>query len=192
MEVHVMVAEQRKQTRIPLLPLRGLLVYPSMVLHLDVGRDKSIRALEKAMLDEQLIMLSSQSEMTIEEPSEEDIYPIGTMAKVRQMLKLPNNTIRVLVEGISRAEIISYADNEDFFEVDVVELQEVIPGSSEVEALMRTALQYFENYIQLSKKISPETLSAVSDITEPGRLADVISSHMPFKIKDKQEILETI
>jgi len=187
-----MVAEQRKQTRIPLLPLRGLLVYPSMVLHLDVGRDKSIRALEKAMLDEQLIMLSSQSEMTIEEPSEEDIYPIGTMAKVRQMLKLPNNTIRVLVEGISRAEIISYADNEDFFEVDVVELQEVIPGSSEVEALMRTALQYFENYIQLSKKISPETLSAVSDITEPGRLADVISSHMPFKIKDKQEILETI
>ena len=187
-----MVAEQRKQTRIPLLPLRGLLVYPSMVLHLDVGRDKSIRALEKAMLDEQLIMLSSQSEMTIEEPSEEDIYPIGTMAKVRQMLKLPNNTIRVLVEGISRAEIISYADNEDFFEVDVVELKEVIPGSSEVEALMRTALQYFENYIQLSKKISPETLSAVSDITEPGRLADVISSHMPFKIKDKQEILETI
>ena len=187
-----MVAEQRKQTRIPLLPLRGLLVYPSMVLHLDVGRDKSIRALEKAMLDEQLIMLSSQSEMTIEEPSEEDIYPVGTMAKVRQMLKLPNNTIRVLVEGISRAEIISYADNEDFFEVDVVELKEVIPGSSEVEALMRTALQYFENYIQLSKKISPETLSAVSDITEPGRLADVISSHMPFKIKDKQEILETI
>ncbi len=187
-----MVAEPRKQLRLPLLPLRGLLVYPSMVLHLDVGRDKSIRALEKAMLDEQMIMLSSQSEMTIEEPIEEDIFRIGTLAKVRQMLKLPNNTIRVLVEGLSRAEIVSYEENEDYFEVTVHELKEETPATSEVEALMRTALQYFENYIQLSKKISPETLSAVSDITEPGRLADVISSHMPFKLRDKQDVLETI
>jgi ATP-dependent Lon protease len=192
MEVHVMVAEPRKQIRLPLLPLRGLLVYPSMVLHLDVGRDKSIRALEKAMLDEQMIMLSSQSEMTIEEPLEEDIFRIGTLAKVRQMLKLPNNTIRVLVEGLSRAEIVTYEENEDYFEVTVHELKEETPASSEVEALMRTALQYFENYIQLSKKISPETLSAVSDISEPGRLADVISSHMPFKLRDKQDILETV
>ncbi len=187
-----MVAEPRKQIRLPLLPLRGLLVYPSMVLHLDVGRDKSIRALEKAMLDEQMIMLSSQSEMTIEEPLEEDIFRIGTLAKVRQMLKLPNNTIRVLVEGLSRAEIVTYEENEDYFEVTVHELKEETPASSEVEALMRTALQYFENYIQLSKKISPETLSAVSDISEPGRLADVISSHMPFKLRDKQDILETV
>ena len=186
------MVEQGKLQTVPLLPLRGLLVYPSMVLHLDVGRDKSIRALEKAMMDEQLIMLSSQSEMTIEDPKETDIYRIGTLAKVRQMLKLPNNTIRVLVEGLIRAEIIAYEENEDFFHVSIRQLEEENSDSSEVEALMRTALQYFENYIQLSKKITPETLTAVSDISDPGRLADVISSHMPFKMKDKQDILETI
>lgn len=186
------MTEHTKILTVPLLPLRGLLVYPSMVLHLDVGRDKSIRALESAMLGEQLIMLSTQSEMSIEDPQEEDIYGFGTLAKVRQMLKLPNNTIRVLVEGIVRAEIVKYEENEHYFEVKVREVPEIAPESSEVEALMRTVLQYFENYIQLSKKISPETITAVSDITEPGRLADVISSHMPFKIKEKQDILETM
>lgn len=181
-----------KGRRFPLLPLRGLLVYPSMVLHLDVGRDKSVKALEKAMVEDNLILLCSQSEVNIEEPAQEDIFRIGTIAKVRQMLKLPNGTIRVLVEGLERAEIIQYTDNEEYYEVHARELPEDETLHPETDALMRTVLNQFENYINLSKKVTPETLAAVSDIEEPGRLADVITSHLSLKIKDKQEILETV
>ena len=183
---------KNKGRRFPLLPLRGLLVYPSMVLHLDVGREKSVKALEKAMVDDNLILLCSQSEVNIEEPTQEDIFRIGTVAKVRQMLKLPNGTIRVLVEGMERAEIMEYLDNEEYYEVIAVERPEVEPAEPEVDALMRTVLTQFEHYINLSKKVTPETLAAVSDIEEAGRLADVITSHLSLKIKDKQEILETI
>lgn len=178
--------------RFPLLPLRGLLVYPSMVLHLDVGREKSVKALEKAMVDDNLILLCSQSEVNIEEPTQEDIFRIGTVAKVRQMLKLPNGTIRVLVEGMERAEIVEYLDNEEYYEVIAKERPEEDTADPEVDALMRTVLTQFEHYINLSKKVTPETLAAVSDIEEAGRLADVITSHLSLKIKDKQEILETI
>ncbi|WP_334076035.1 MULTISPECIES: endopeptidase La [Paenibacillus] len=178
--------------RFPLLPLRGLLVYPSMVLHLDVGREKSVKALEKAMVDDNLILLCSQSEVNIEEPTQEDIFRIGTVAKVRQMLKLPNGTIRVLVEGMERAEIVEYLDNEEYYEVIAKERPEEDTTDPEVDALMRTVLTQFEHYINLSKKVTPETLAAVSDIEEAGRLADVITSHLSLKIKDKQEILETI
>src|SRR6476646_1407020 len=113
-----------KIRRLPLLPLRGLLVYPSMVLHLDVGRDKSVRALDRAMLDDHMILLCSQSEVNIEEPSQEDIYRVGTVARVRQMLKLPNGTIRVLVEGVVRAEIVEFLTNEEYYEVNIKELPE--------------------------------------------------------------------
>src|ERR1700730_9392680 len=181
-----------KIRRMPLLPLRGLLVYPSMVLHLDVGREKSVKALEKAMVDDGLILLCSQSEVNIEEPTVEDIYRIGTVAKVRQMLKLPNGTIRVLVEGTIRAEVTEFLNNEEYYEVNIKELPEQEVSDPETDALMRTVLNQFENYINLSKKVTPETLAAVSDIEEPGRLADVITSHLSLKIKDKQEILETI
>jgi ATP-dependent Lon protease len=181
-----------KGRRLPLLPLRGLLVYPSMVLHLDVGRDKSVRALERSMVDDHMILLCSQSEVNIEEPTEEDIYKVGTIAKVRQMLKLPNGTIRVLVEGVMRAEIVDYLPNEEFYEVSVRELPELETDDPEVDALMRSVLSQFEHYISLSKKVTPETLAAVSDIDDAGRLADVITSHLSLKIKDKQEILETI
>ncbi|CAM3083080.1 endopeptidase La [Paenibacillus sediminis] len=181
-----------KGRRFPLLPLRGLLVYPSMVLHLDVGREKSVKALEKAMVEDNLILLCSQSEVNIEEPTQEDIFRVGTVAKVRQMLKLPNGTIRVLVEGMERAEIIQYMDNDEFYEVLAKELPEQEITDPEVDALMRTVLNQFEHYINLSKKVTPETLAAVSDIEEPGRLADVITSHLALKIKDKQEILETV
>ncbi|MCS7458754.1 endopeptidase La [Paenibacillus doosanensis] len=181
-----------KVRRLPLLPLRGLLVYPSMVLHLDVGREKSVRALEKSMVDDSMILLCSQSEVNIEEPTTEDIYRIGTIAKVRQMLKLPNGTIRVLVEGVVRAEINEFLANEEYYEVQVKELPEQENSDPEIDALMRTVLSQFEHYINLSKKVTPETLAAVSDIDEPGRLADVICSHLSLKIKDKQEILETI
>ncbi|GLX69556.1 endopeptidase La [Paenibacillus glycanilyticus] len=181
-----------KNRRLPLLPLRGLLVYPSMVLHLDVGRDKSVRALEKSMIDDHMILLCSQSEVNIEEPTEDDIYRVGTIAKVRQMLKLPNGTIRVLVEGVVRAEIVDYVPNDQYYEVTVIELPEPETEDPEVDALMRSVLSQFEHYITLSKKVTPETLAAVSDIDEPGRLADVITSHLSLKIKDKQDILETI
>ncbi|WP_310551409.1 endopeptidase La [Paenibacillus glufosinatiresistens] len=187
-----MGAKPGKGRRFPLLPLRGLLVYPSMVLHLDVGREKSVRALEKAMVEDNLILLCSQSEVNIEEPGQEDIFRIGTVANVRQMLKLPNGTIRVLVEGVERAEIIHYTDNEEYHEVLARELHEEAADGQESDALMRTVLNQFEHYITLSKKVTPETLAAVSDIEEPGRLADVITSHLALKIKDKQEILETI
>lgn len=187
-----MMTKQSKGRRFPLLPLRGLLVYPSMVLHLDVGREKSVRALEKAMVEDNLILLCSQSEVNIEEPGQDDIFRVGTVANVRQMLKLPNGTIRVLVEGVERAEIINYIDNDEYYEVMARELPEEEDSNQECDALMRTVLHQFEHYITLSKKVTPETLAAVSDIEEPGRLADVITSHLSLKIKDKQEILETI
>jgi len=187
-----MGSSKPKSRSLPLLPLRGLLVYPSMVLHLDVGREKSVRALEQCMIDDHLILLCSQAEVNIEEPTQEDIYRVGTIAKVRQMLKLPNGTIRVLVEGIVRAEIEQYLPNHIFYEVIAKELPEEQTADSELDALMRAVLSQFDHYINLSKKITPETMAAVTDIDQPGRLADVITSHLPLKIRDKQEILETI
>lgn len=187
-----MGSNKSKSRSLPLLPLRGLLVYPSMVLHLDVGREKSVKALEQCMIDDHMILLCSQSEVNIEEPTQEDIYRVGTIAKVRQMLKLPNGTIRVLVEGVVRAEIEQYLPNDQFYEVVAKELPETMDGDSELDALMRAVLSQFEHYINLSKKVTPETLAAVSDIEQPGRLADVITSHLSLKIKDKQEILETV
>jgi ATP-dependent Lon protease len=191
MEVPDMGSGKMKSRSIPLLPLRGLLVYPSMVLHLDVGREKSIKALERCMVDDHMILLCSQSEVSIEEPTQDDIYRVGTVAKVRQMLKLPNGTIRVLVEGAYRAEIDQYLPNDSYYEVLARELPETGENDPELGALMRAVLSQFEHYINLSKKATPETLAAVADIEQAGRLADVITSHLSLKIKDKQEILET-
>jgi len=188
----IMAPNKTKVRRMPLLPLRGLLVYPSMVQPLDVGREKSVKALEKAMVDDNMILLCTQSEMNIEEPTQEDIYRVGTIARIKQMLKLPNGTIRVLVEGVIRAEVIDFLSNTEYYEVNVRELPEQEIVNAEIDALMRTVLNQFEHYSNLSKKVTPETLAAVSDIDEPGRLADVICSHLSLKIKDKQEILETI
>lgn len=187
-----MGSSKQKSRSIPLLPLRGLLVYPSMVLHLDVGREKSVKALEQCMIDDHMILLCSQSEINIEEPTQEDIYQVGTIAKVRQMLKLPNGTIRVLVEGVNRAKIEQYLPNDNYYEVLARDLHEGQTNDSELDALMRAVLSQFEHYINLSKKVTPETLAAVSDIEQPGRLADVITSHLSLKIKDKQDILETV
>ncbi|MGG5254867.1 endopeptidase La [Neobacillus sp. SM06] len=185
------MAEQ-KEIIIPLLPLRGLLVYPTMVLHLDVGREKSIQALEKAMVDDHLIFLTTQKEVSIDEPTEDDLYTTGTITKVKQMLKLPNGTIRVLVEGLTRGKIVSFNEEDNYFSVHVNPFEDMPEKDVEDEALMRTMLDYFEQYIKLSKKISAETFASVADIEEPGRMADIISSHLPLKQKEKQEILETI
>ncbi|WP_102274379.1 endopeptidase La [Cytobacillus massiliigabonensis] len=182
---------KKKEIIVPLLPLRGLLVYPTMVLHLDVGREKSVQALEKAMVDDHLIFLTTQKEISIDEPAEEDLYRRGTLTRVKQMLKLPNGTIRVLVEGLQRAEIIEFYDETSHYAVSVEVFEEPATKDVEDQALMRTMLEYFEQYIKVSKKISAETYSAVADIEEPGRMADIIASHLPLKLKDKQEILET-
>lgn len=179
-----------KEIIVPLLPLRGLLVYPTMVLHLDVGRDKSVQALEKAMVDNHLIFLTTQQDIALDEPGEEDLYPIGTLTKVKQMLKLPNGTIRVLVEGLNRAEVITFYDYETYYGAKIKIYEDSVEKDAEQQALMRTLLDYFEQYIKMSKKISNETFSSTADIEEPGRLADIIASHLPLKPKDKQEILE--
>ncbi|MBS4191497.1 endopeptidase La [Bacillus sp. FJAT-49705] len=182
---------KKKEIIVPLLPLRGLLVYPTMVLHLDVGREKSVEALEKAMVDDHLIFLTTQKEISIDEPAEEDLYNIGTLTRVKQMLKLPNGTIRVLVEGLKRAQIIDFKDEANHFAVSIEVFDEKLTKDVEDQALMRTMLEYFEQYIKVSKKVSAETYSAVADIEEPGRMADIISSHLPLKLKEKQDILET-
>lgn len=189
MEVQIMTKEN---IQVPLLPLRGLLVFPSMVLHLDVGRDKSIAALEKAMMDNQHIFLATQKKVSLDDPEPSDIFNVGTLAKVKQMLKLPNGTMRVLVEGISRGEILRYTESQDEFLVEIENLEETHGEKHEEEALMRSLLEQFKQYIKLSRKLTDETYATVSDIEEPGRLADLVASHLTLKIKDKQQILEMI
>lgn len=182
----------QKTTNVPLLPLRGLLVYPSMVLHIDVGRNRSVAALEQAMLEDQLILLVTQKEVHDEQPDEQDLYTVGTMAYVKQMLKLPNGTLRVLVEGVARATWSNYRALDKYTIVDIDVKEETNGKDVETQALMRTLLTYFERYAKGSNKITSETISTVADIEEPGRLADIIASHLPFKIADKQEVLEML
>ena len=177
---------------IPLLPLRGLLVYPSVVLHLDVGRDKSIEALEKVMLDDHKILLATQKEIATEDPQPEDIYEVGTISSVKQMIKLPNGAIRILIEGESRVRILSYKDTTDCFEVEVEILEDEATVDAETEALMRTVVDQFGHYINLSKKMNAEMLGTVQDIEDPSRLSDIVSYHLPLKVREKQSLLEII
>jgi ATP-dependent Lon protease len=163
-----------------------------MVLHLDVGRDKSIQALEQAAMDENIIFLAMQKEMNIDDPKEDDIYSVGTVAKVKQMLKLPNGTLRVLVEGLHRAEVIEFIEEENVVQVSIKTVTEEVEDDLEEKAFMRTLLEHFEQYIKVSKKVSNETFATVADVEEPGRLADLIASHLPIKTKQKQEILEIV
>lgn len=181
-----------EKRRIPVLPLRGLIVYPTVVMHLDVGREKSVEALEAVMVDDHKILLVAQKEVAVESPKPEDIFEMGTISSVKQMLKLPNGTIRILVEGEKRAKIERYTKKEPYYEADVTILEEVSDFDLETKALMRAAVDQFAEYIKLSKKVTPETLASVQDIDEPGRLADVISSHLPLMIKEKQGLLELL
>ncbi|MFC5629569.1 endopeptidase La [Aliibacillus thermotolerans] len=163
-----------------------------MVLHLDVGREKSVQALEEAMMENSEILLTSQMDLSIDEPDEDDLYQIGTIAEIKQMLKLPNGTIRVLVEGLKRAKITRFYDRDDFFQVEAKPIEEVEDKTdTKVIALMRSLLEQFEQYVHISKKVSKETLQSVQDIQEPSRLADVIASHLPLKVAEKQALLET-
>ncbi|ABO51069.1 ATP-dependent proteinase, Serine peptidase, MEROPS family S16 [Desulforamulus reducens MI-1] len=177
---------------LPLLPLRGILVFPYMVIHLDVGREKSIQAIEEAMVQDRMIFLATQREAQTDEPTVDDIYNIGTVAEVKQLLKLPGGTIRVLVEGIARAKIEKYEHQDPYFRVEVQQYSEEFEKGAEVEALMRSLVYQFEQYVKLSKRIPPETVVSVVNLEEPGRLADIIASHLALKIEDKQNVLESV
>jgi len=179
---------------LPMIPLRGLTVFPNMVLHFDIGREKSIKALEESMMMDQKIFLSSQMEVEVDLPTGSDFYKVGTVSKIKQMLKLPGDAIRVLVEGVDRGKIIEIIEETPFFRVEIEEYidEDKIEVTKECEALMRTVINAFEEYISASTKISPEVLITVSSIEEPGRLADAAASHMILKTSQKQEILEAL
>ncbi|SHE36109.1 ATP-dependent Lon protease [Caldanaerobius fijiensis DSM 17918] len=175
----------------PLIPLRGLTVYPYMIVHFDVGRKKSIFAIEEAMANDQMVFLVTQKNLDDEDPSIDGLYRVGTIAKIKQILKLPGEVVRVLVEGISRGEILSVLQDEPFVEVNIKEhLDEPLEKSKEITALMRGVANAFEEYIGYINNISPEILISVISIEEPGRLADVIASHVSLNTSQKQEILE--
>ncbi len=177
---------------LPLLPLRGMIVFPYMVVPLDVGRDKSISALEEAMIQDRLIVLAAQRQAKVNDPDKDDIYEIGTMAEIKQLLKLPDGTIRVLVEGLRRVRIQKYLQVEPYYLVKLSEIIEIEEKSVETEALMRSTLYQFEQFIKMSKKIPPEVMVSVNNIEDPGRLADIIASHLNLKVEDKQQILEAV
>lgn len=183
--------ESGGSTRVPLLPLRDIIVFPHMVVPLFVGRQRSIRALEEATQKQGPIFLSSQKDAKTNEPAEDDIYKIGTLGTVVQMLKLPDGTVKVLIEGKRRARIARFVNNPEFFLVDVEEAPEVNDRNSEVEALTREVHTTFENYVKLKKKIPPEMVMSVSSIDDPGRLADTIVAHLGIKLEDRQNLLET-
>ncbi|MCX8129218.1 MAG: endopeptidase La [Clostridia bacterium] len=180
-----------KRQVLPLLPLRGLTVFPYMTLPFDVGRIKSIKALEEAMINNQLILLVTQKDAKNDSPGEEDIYNVGTISKVKQLLKLPGDTIRVLVEGVSRAEIGEFTQTEPFFMAEVIEkIYTYDEGSSvEVEALKRRVLTTFEEYVKLSNKVPAEIMLSVGSIEDPGQLSDIITSNLTLKVEQKQDIL---
>ncbi|OLS02058.1 endopeptidase La [Tissierella creatinophila] len=185
--------EIHKKT-LPLIPLRGISIFPFMVIHFDVGREKSINALEKAMLDESSILLCTQIDPKIDNPKEEDFYSVGTISKVKQMLKLPGGNTRVLVEGLSRGKVIKILKEEPFIEAEAEEYiydPLEIKKDKTMEAAIRLIMADLDEYISLNNKISPEVFMAVSDIEDPGRLVDIIASYLVFKIEDNQRLLET-
>lgn len=183
---------QNNTRQLPLLPLRGVLVFPYMVIHLDVGREKSVNAIDAAMTGEREIFLAMQKDAQTDEPELSDIYEFGTIAEIKQLLKLPGGTLRVLVEGLKRAKIKRSISEESFFEVEVEVFEENDIKDLETEALMRSLIEKFEQYVKMSKKIPPEAVVSVVTLEDPNRLADVIASHLALKVSDKQEVLEAV
>jgi len=178
--------------KVPLLPLRDIIVFPHMVVPLFVGRQRSIKALEEATQKQGPIFLSSQKDAKTNDPTENDIYRIGTLGSVVQMLKLPDGTVKVLIEGKKRAQIVRFVSHPDFFLAEVEEVSEVVEKNTEAEALIREVHGTFENYVKLKKKIPPEMVMSVSSIDEPARLADTIVAHLGIKLEDRQNLLETL
>src|SRR6266481_5473098 len=176
--------------RAPLLPLRDIIVFPHMVVPLFVGRQKSIKALEEAMNKQKFILLAAQKDAKTNDPGEEDIYRVGTLGTVVQLLRLPDGTVKVLVEGKKRARIVQYVDHPEYFLVEVEEIDEAVHRGTEVEAMLRSVSSTFENYVKLNKKIPPEMVMSVAAIDDPSRLSDTIAAHLGVKIEDKQTLLE--
>lgn len=177
----------------PFIPLRGMSVFPHMVIHFDVGREKSIKALEKSMVDESLIFLCTQKDAKVEEPTKDEFYHVGIVCKIRQMLRLPGGSIRVLVEGLNRGKIASITKEDDYFEAEIDEYtydaKEIIINK-EMKAIMRLVIDDFEEYLSLNNRVSSDALLTVMDIDDPSRLADVIASYINFKVETHQRILE--
>ena len=176
----------------PVLPLRDIVVFPHMIVPLFVGRDKSVRALEEVMQDDKQILLSSQIDPAQDDPAAEDIFRAGVLANVLQLLKLPDGTVKVLVEGVARVQISEFLDNEDFFEARAEYLTELPGDPATIEALLRTVGDEFERYAKVKKNIPEEALTAVAETVEPAKLADLVSGHLGIEVEQKQELLETL
>ena len=182
--------ERSERVVIPVLPLRDVVVYPHMVIPLFVGREKSIRCLEAAMEQEKRILLVAQKEAATDEPAFDDLYRVGTIANILQLLKLPDGTVKVLVEGAQRAELEQFSEQGGFFVGEARLCESIAIAEKEEEVLVRSAIGQFESYIKLNKKIPPEVLASISAIDDAARLADTMAAHMPLKIEDKQKVLE--
>src|SRR6185436_321873 len=174
----------------PVLPLRDIVVFPHMIVPLFVGREKSVRALEDVMKDDKQILLVTQKNAAQDDPSTDDIYKVGTVGTVLQLLRLPDNTVKVLVEGVKRARVMRYTDNEEFFQAEAEVLPDVEGTGQELTALSRAVVSQFEQYIKLNKKIPPEVLVSINQIEDIGKLADTVAQHLNLKISDKQALLE--
>jgi len=177
---------------IPVLPLRDVVVYPHMVIPLFVGRDKSIKALESAMEADKQIMLVAQKSAAQDDPEADDMYRIGTVSTILQLLKLPDGTVKVLVEGGERARLLHFMASEEFFKAQISVLKSEQPAEREAEVLVRSVMNQFDQYVKLNKKVPPEILSSLSGIEDPARLADTIAAHMSLKLDEKQKVLEIV
>ncbi|MFZ5670469.1 MAG: endopeptidase La [Pseudomonadota bacterium] len=175
---------------LPVLPLRDIVVFPHMVVPLFVGRDKSVRALEEVMRTDKQILLATQKNSADDDPATDDIFDVGVVATVLQLLKLPDGTVKVLVEGKHRAAVLRFTGHETFYEAETAFIDEEGGEAHEAEALSRAVAEQFENYVKLNKKIPPEALASIPQIAEPGKLADSIAAHLSVKIQDKQQLLE--
>ena len=192
METQRMKELQQKDSLIPVLPLRDVVVYPHMVIPLFVGRERSIDALDAAMNDNKQVLLVAQKEAEVDEPDFTDLYQVGTLANILQLLKLPDGTVKVLVEGSQRSQVLRYQETGSFFSATVKKIDDVFNLSEQgQDVLQRTVVNSFDQYVKLNNKIPPEVLNALSGIDDPSRLADTMAAHMTLKVSDKQAILET-
>jgi ATP-dependent Lon protease len=183
-------SDSRATSRVPLLPLRDVIIFPHMVVPLFVGREKSINALEECVAKKTDLFLVAQRQATTVSPGEKDIFEVGTVGTILQILRLPDNTVKVLIEGKRRARITKYVETDRMIEADIEELEDIVENTVELEALIRSLKSTFENYVKLNKRIPPEMLMSVNTIEEPSRLADLVVAHLNLKLEDKQEILE--
>jgi ATP-dependent Lon protease len=185
-----MTLERSERIETPVLPLRDVVVYPHMVIPLFVGREKSIRCLEAAMEQDKKVLLIAQKDASTDDPGANDLYQVGTVANVLQLLKLPDGTVKVLVEGGQRARLEQLREQDGYFVADAQYLATEPLDEREQEVLVRSAITQFEGYIKLNKKIPPEVLTSLSAIEDAARLADTMAAHMPLKLEDKQKVLE--